>query len=78
MTTRNGVSVHLDEASAWSTTLSISSGSHSVLAMQELVHRKRKDVTSAPKISSSGKAEQYVMPPVMEQLRGLQKHSVVV
>ncbi len=33
---------------------------------------------TAPKVSSSKKAEQNVIPPVIEQLRGLPKSSVVV
>jgi len=33
---------------------------------------------TAPKISSSGKAEQYVTPPVIEQMRGLPTSSAVV
>jgi hypothetical protein len=41
--------------------------------MLEQVQRKRKVLMTAPKISSSGKAEQYVIPPVIEQLRGMRK-----
>jgi len=78
MTTINGMSVHSDEASAWSTALSMSSRSYSGLAMQEMVHRKRKELMNVPNISSSGKAEQYVIPPVIEQLRGLPKSSGVM
>jgi hypothetical protein len=48
----------------------MSFGSYSSLAMQELVQRKRMEFINAPKASSSAKAEQYVMPPVIEQLRG--------
>ena len=33
---------------------------------------------TAPKVSSSGKAEQYVIPSVIEQLRGLSMSFVVV
>ncbi len=43
-----------------------------------VVHRKRKKFTTAPKVSSSGMTEQYVIPPAIEQLRGLPKSSVVV
>jgi hypothetical protein len=39
ITTRKGVSLHPDEASAYMTVLSMSSGSYSGLAMQEPVHR---------------------------------------
>ncbi len=64
ITTRNEVSVHIYEASAWSTAISISSGSYSGLMMQELVQRKRKEFMTAPRIESSGKAEQYLIPQV--------------
>jgi hypothetical protein len=43
--------------------------------MQELVRRKIKEVITAPKISSSGKVEHYVIPSYIEQLRGLPKSS---
>ena len=62
MTTRNGVSVRSEEASAWSTTLSMSSGPYSGLAIQELVRGKRKEFMTAPKFSFSEKTEQYVIP----------------
>ena len=39
MMTKNGVSVCSDEARAWRTAFSMSSGSYSGLAMHELVHR---------------------------------------
>ena len=77
-TTRNGVFVHSEDASGCITALSTSSGSYSGLAMQELVHRKRKKLMTAPKFTSPGKAEHYVIPPVMEQLRGLSNRSVLV
>ena len=54
------------------------SGSYLGLAMQELVQRKRKRFMTAPKVSSSWKIEQYVIPPVIEQLRGLPNSYVVV
>ena len=41
-TTRNGVSVCYDEASAWRTAFIMSSGSYSRFAMHEAVHRYRK------------------------------------
>jgi hypothetical protein len=56
----------------------MSSGSYSGLAMQELVHRCWKEFLTAPKVASSGKAEQHVMPSSIEQLRGLPKSSVVI
>jgi hypothetical protein len=62
---KNGVYVNSNEASAWSTALSMSSGSYSRLAMQELVYRKIKELMAAPKVSSSGKTEQYVIPQVI-------------
>ena len=74
----NGVFVHSGNASAQSTALSMSSGSYSGLAMNELIQRKRKKFMTAPKFSSSGKAEQYVIPLVIEQLRWLTKSSKVV
>ena len=77
-TTKKGESNDSDEASTWRTALSISSGSYSGLVIQEPVQLKRKEFISAPKVSSSEKAEQYVIPPVMEQFRGLLKSSVVV
>jgi len=66
-----------NKASAWRTALSISSGSYSGLDIQEPVKRCRKESVIAPNMSSSGKAEQYEMPPDMEQLRGLPKSSVL-
>ena len=77
-TTRNGVFVDSEEASARRTALSIFSGTYSELDIHEPVHRKRKESVTAPNISFSGKAEQYVIPPVMEQLRGLPDNSIVV
>jgi hypothetical protein len=76
-TTRKGVFGDLKEASAWRNALSISSGSYSVLAIHEPVQRHRNESVIAPKISSSGKAEHYEIPPVMEQLRGLPKSTSV-
>ena len=79
ITTRTWVSAHSKEASACSTALSMSSGSYSELVIQGLVHRKRKELMTASKFTSSGKTtEQYVIPPVMEQLSGLPNSSVVV
>ncbi len=48
------------------------------MAIHEPVQRYRKESVIAPKISSSGKAEQYEIPPDVEQLRGLPKSSVLV
>ena len=76
-TTRNRVPLHSEEASAWSIVVSMLSGSYSRKAMQEPVHRKREGFMTAPKFSSFGKVKQYVIPPVVEQLRGLPKSSVV-
>jgi hypothetical protein len=45
--------------------------------MQEMAHRKRNEFMTTLKLTSSGEAEQYVTPPVIEQLRGLPKSSVV-
>jgi hypothetical protein len=73
MTTKSEVSVHSDEASAWSTALSMSSSSYSGLAIHEVAQQKRIDFMTAPKVCSSEKAEQYVIPLVVEQLRGLPK-----
>ena len=69
-TTINRVFVHSEEPSAWSTALSMFSGLHSRLAMHELAQRKRKELMAAPKVSSSGKAGQYVIPQVIEHLGG--------
>jgi hypothetical protein len=73
-----GVFVDYEEASAWRFALSMSSGSYSGLAIQELVHRKRNKSVIAPKILSFGKAEQYEIPMVMQQMRGLPNSSVLV
>jgi hypothetical protein len=75
-TTRKGASGDSDEARACRTPLSISSGSYFGLAIHEPVQRYRKESVIAPKTSSSGKAEQYEIPPDMEQLRGFPKSSV--
>jgi len=72
------VSRDSEEASAWRTSLSISFSSYSGLAIHEPVQRYRNKSVIAQKISSSGKAERYEIPPVMEQLRGLPKSSLVV
>jgi hypothetical protein len=77
-TIRNGVSVFSEEASAWRTALSISSCSYSGLAMHVFVHRYRKESNIAPHLSFSRKSEQYVIPSVIEQYRGMPKSSVVV
>jgi len=77
-TTRKEVSGNFEEASAWKTALSISSFSYSGLAIHEPVQRYRNESVIAPKILSSGKAEQYEIPPIMGQLRGLPKSSLVV
>ena len=60
-TTRKGISILSEETSACRTALSISSGSYFGSAMQNPVHWKRKEFVAAPKVSSSGKAEQYVI-----------------
>jgi hypothetical protein len=39
---------------------------------------KRKEFMTASKFPSSGKVDQYLIPPGIEQLRGLSKSSVVV
>jgi hypothetical protein len=78
ITMRNGESVCSDEASVWRTAFNISSGSYSGFAMHEAVHRYQKESMIAPKLISSGRAEQYVVPSVIEQLSGLPKSSVVV
>ena len=49
MITRNGASECSDEARAWRTAFSMSSGSYSGFAMQEFVHRYRKESIIAPK-----------------------------
>ena len=77
-TTKRGVFADFEEAIAWRTALSISSGSYSGLAIHEPVHRYRKESVFAPKISSSGKAEHYEIPLVMVKLRGLPNSSVLV
>jgi len=77
-TTRKGVSINYEKASAWRTALSIFSGTYSGLAIHEPVHHYRRESVIVPKISFSGKAEQYEMPLVMEQLRGLPKSYVSV
>ena len=57
-TTMNGVSMLSDEASACGTAFIMSSYSYSGLAMQDLVHRNRKELMTDPKTTSSGEAEQ--------------------
>jgi hypothetical protein len=78
MTTRNEESVCCDEASAGRTTFNISSGSYSGFVMHEAIHRYETELMIAPKLISSKKVEQYVIPSVIEQLSGLPKSSVVV
>ncbi len=78
ITTRNRESVCSDEGSAWRTDFNISSGSYSGFAMQDDVHRYEKESMIAPKLVSSRKVEQYVIPSDIEQLSGLPKSSVVV
>ena len=56
----------------------MSSGSYSGFAMHEADHRYRKESRIAPKLTSSGNAEEKIIPSVIEQLRGLPKSSVVV
>ncbi len=74
---KNGASLFSKKARACRTVLIMSSGSYSGLAMHELVHRYWKEFITAPKAASSGKAEQYVMPSDIEQLRGLKSPVVV-
>ncbi len=74
---RNGASLFSEEARTCRTVFSMSSGSYSGLAMQELVHRYWKEFITAPKAASSGRAEQYVMPFGIEQMKGLPKSSIV-
>ena len=57
-TTKNGVSLISDDASAYMIAFNMSSGSYSGLAMQEQVHRNWKEFITAPKTASSGKADQ--------------------
>jgi len=57
-TTRNGVSLLSEDASAWRIASSMSSCSYYGLAMQELVHRNWKVFRIDPKTASSGKADQ--------------------
>ncbi len=75
-TTEKGLFCDFEEERAWRTALSISSGSYFGLAMHEPAQRYIKELVIAPKISSSGKAEQYEIPPDMGQLRGLPKRSL--
>ena len=74
--TRKGVSCASEQERAWRAALSISSGSYFGLAMHEPVQRYRNESVIEPKISSSGKGEQYEIPIDMEQLRGLPKSSL--
>ncbi len=78
MTARNGAFVCFEEDSAWRTAFSMSSGPYSGLAMHDAVHRYWKELRIAPKVTSSWKADQYVMLFVIVQLRGLPNSSVVV
>ncbi len=78
MTARNGMFLLSEEAIARRTALSMSFGSYSGLAIHEAVNRKEKELKIAPKWTSSGRVEQYDMPSVIEQLRGLPKSSAVV
>jgi len=77
-TTRKGVFGESEETSAERTALSISSGSYSGLAIHEPGQWYRKESVIAPKIPSSWKAEQYEIPPDMEQSRRLPKSFVLV
>ncbi len=56
----------------------MSSGLYSGLAMHDAVQRYWKELMIAPTLVSSGKAERYVIPSFIGQLRGLPKSSVVV
>ena len=73
----SGGFAHSREASACVIALSMSSCSYSILSMQELVQRKRNEFMATPISTSSGKAEQYVIPLVIEQWKGLPNISVV-
>jgi hypothetical protein len=75
-TAKKGMSCDSEEERAWRTALSIPSGSYSGLAIHEPIQRYRNESVIAPKISSSGKTEQYEIPPDMEQLRGVPKSSL--
>ena len=78
-TSKNGSFVWSEEAKACRTAFNMSSGSYSGLAMHDAVHRYwNKELMIAPNLTSSRKAEQYVMLSVIGQLRGLPKSSVVV
>ena len=77
-TTRKGVSADYEEASACRNSSSIFSGSYSWLAIHEPNQRYRKESVITSKISSFGKAEQYEIPLIIEQLRGLSKSFVLV
>jgi hypothetical protein len=74
--TKKGVSGDSDESRAGRTALSMSSGSYSGLTIHEPIQRYLKESVIAPKTLSSGKAEQYEIPPDLEQFRGLLKSSV--
>ena len=58
ITTKKGVVLVFYDTSACRTTLSMSSGSYSGLAMQEFVHQNLKESIIAPKTVSSENAEQ--------------------
>jgi hypothetical protein len=57
-TIKKVVALVSDDASAQMTTLSMSSGSYSWLAMHVFVHRNLKKIVISPKTVSSGNAEQ--------------------
>jgi hypothetical protein len=57
-TTRKGVSLYSDDASTYMTALSMSSGSYPRLAIHELIHWERKELSIVLKTASSGNAEQ--------------------
>ncbi len=63
---KNGVSCDSEEERAQRTALSIFSSSYSGLAIHEPVQRYRNESAIEPKISFSGKAEQYEIPLDME------------
>jgi hypothetical protein len=58
ITAKKGLSCASEEARAWRTALSMSSGSYSGLAIQEPVHLYEKASRMAPNASSALKAEQ--------------------
>jgi len=73
ITAKKGLACASEEARAWQTALSMSSGSYSGLAVHEPVHLYEKASRMAPNASSALKAEQYDMSLDIEQGAGLTK-----